>query len=258
MAKIIVWVVFSISFLQAFGQIEKIDTDRPDQTESAGIVPKNYFQAEVGFNRENGDSNNYVLVHPTVLLKYGFGRIELRLEAVCHSDYARLVSESKRITGVDPIEIGFKWLLADETRLRPKTSVIVHLGFPMVSSKVFRTDHVAPSFRLVTQKSFTDHFGIGTNFGMSWDGYSSKPTWLYTFSPGLNIGQKWYAYIEAFGFIQKDELPQHSVDGGVAYYLSNDVKVDVSGGFGLTCAAPKNYFALGFSFRVNTNRRQPH
>jgi hypothetical protein len=254
MAKIVALIFFSINFLQVHAQIEKIDTDRPDQTESAGIVPKNYFQAEVGFNRENGDSNKYVLVHPTVLLKYGFGRIELRVEAVCHSDYARLVSESKRITGLDPIEIGFKYLIADETRHMPKTSVIVHLGFPMVSSKIFRTDHVAPSFRLVTQKSFTDQFGIGTNLGMSWDGYSSKPTWLYTFSPGFNIGEKWYAYVEAFGFIQKEELPQHSIDGGIAYYLSHDVKVDVSGGIGLSEAAPKNYFALGFSFRFNTKR----
>jgi len=253
MTKIIVLVFFAANFLKAYGQKEKIDTDRPDQTESAGVVPKNYIQAEVGFNRENGDSNSYILVHPTALLKYGFGRIELRLEVVCHSDYARLVSESKRITGVDPIEIGFKGLLLEETKVLPKTSVIVHLGFPMVSSKVFRTDHVAPSFRLVTQKTFTDHFGIGTNLGMSWDGYSSKPTWLYTFSPGFNIGERWYAYVEAFGFIQKEELPQHSLDGGIAYYLSDDLKVDVSGGLGLTHAAPKNYFALGFSFRFNTN-----
>ena len=254
MTKIVALIFSLINFLQAYAQIEKIDTDRPDQTESAGIVPKNYFQAEVGFNRENGDSNKYVLVHPTALLKYGFGRVELRVEAVWHSDYARLVSESKRITGVDPIEIGLKYLIADETKVMPKTSVIVHLGFPMVSSKVFRADHVAPSFRLVTQKSFTDHFGIGTNLGMSWDGYNSKPTWLYTFSPGFNIGQKWYAYVEAFGFVQEDELPQHSVDGGIAYYLSADFKLDVSGGLGLTDAAPNNYFALGFSFRINTNR----
>ena len=33
------------------GQEDRIDTDRPDQTESAGIVPKNYFQAEVGFKK---------------------------------------------------------------------------------------------------------------------------------------------------------------------------------------------------------------
>jgi Putative MetA-pathway of phenol degradation len=256
MAKIIALLFFLVRVFPAHTQIEKIDTDRPDETESAAIVPKNYFQAEVGFNRENGDSDRYVLVHPTALLKYGFGRIELRLEVVCHSDYARLVSESKRITGVDPIEIGFKALILEETKLIPKTSVIVHLGFPMVSSKVFRTDHVAPSFRLVTQKAFTNHFGIGTNLGMSWDGYSSKPTWLYTFSPGFNIGQKWYAYVEAFGFIQKNELPQHSVDGGIAYYLNDDMKLDVSGGFGLSEAAPKNYFALGFSFRINTGKTE--
>ena len=33
----------------AYGQLEKIDTDRPDQTESAFTVPKNWLQFEAGF-----------------------------------------------------------------------------------------------------------------------------------------------------------------------------------------------------------------
>src|SRR5215813_7095166 len=108
MAKIILLVVFVVSFLQVFGQEEKIDTDRPDQTESAGIVPKNYFQAEVGFNKENTFFKNYNLVYPTALLKYGFNQFELRLESVFISTYEQRISESKWTTGLLPVEIGFK------------------------------------------------------------------------------------------------------------------------------------------------------
>jgi hypothetical protein len=64
-------------------------------------------------------------------------------------------------------------------------------------------------------------------------------------------------YAEAFGFILKNELPQHNLDGGIAYYLTNDLKVDVSGGFGISEASPKNYFALGISFRINTKPHSP-
>ena len=251
MTKILTSLIVVASCLTVQGQIEKIDTDRPDQTESASTVPKDYFQAEIGFNKENSSSNNYSLIHPTVLLKYGLRRLELRLEAVCHSDHEQLVPQPKWTTGFDPVEIGFKALLIDEKKILPKTSVIVHIGIPVFSSKAFRSDHVAPSFRLVTQKRFTDHFGIGSNLGMAWDGYNSKPAWLYTFSPGFSLGQKWYTYIEAFGFIQEYELPQHNIDGGIACYISQDLKIDFSGGFGISTAAPRSYIALGLSFRFN-------
>ena len=257
MAKIIGQLCLFVIALGANGQPAKIDTDRPDQTESAVIVPRNYFQAEIGLNRENLSTSNYSLIHPTLLLRYGFPKIELRVEAVCHSDREEQISQPKWTTGLDPVEVGIKAAIIEENKMLPKTSVILHLGIPAFSSKAFRPDHLGASFRLATQKSFTSHFGVGSNLGVAWDGYSSSPAWLYTFSPGINVGEKWYAYIEAFGFIQKFERPQHNLDGGIAYYISQDAKLDISAGKGISDAAPKNYFALGFSFRMNAQRHHP-
>jgi hypothetical protein len=234
---------------------EKIDTDRPDQTESAGIVPKNYFQVEIGFNKENTTRADHNYIHPTTLLKYGFRRFELRLETVFLSTYEQSILQPKWTTGLEPVEIGCKVLLAEEKKGIPKTSFIAHLGIPALSSKAFRYDNVVPSFRLVLQKTITPFYGIGTNIGAEWDGYTSAPTWLYTLSPGFNLSEKWYAYIEAFGFIRKNELPQHNLDGGIAYYLTNDIKLDISAGAGISRAAPENYFAIGVSFRFSTKHR---
>ena len=237
-------------------QENKIDTDRPDQTESAGIVPKDYFQAELGFNKENTFFNNYNLVYPTALLKYGFKRIELRLETAFLSSYEQRIPQPKWTTGFEPVEIGFKALITEEEKVIPKTSVIVHLGIPTLSSGSFRYDHVAPTIRFAMQKTFNSYFGVGTNLGAEWDGTNTKPSWLYTVSPGFNLGQRWYIYIEAFGFVQKNELPQHNIDAGIGYYITNNTKLDVSAGSGISDASQKNYFALGFSFRFNT-KRQP-
>lgn len=233
-------------------QVERIDTDRPDQTESAAIVPEHYFQAEFGFNKENLFERNYDIIHPTALLKYGLRKFEFRFEATCKSSYEHFIPDSKKTTGFDPVEIGFKVAFWEEKKLLPKTSLIVHLGIPALASESFKTDHLIPSFGFTLQNSITDNIGIGYNIGAEWDGYTSTPTWLYTFSPGFNLGKKWYAYIEAFGFIRKNETPQHNIDGGIAYYISRDVKVDISGGFGISEAAPKNYVAIGFSFRFKT------
>jgi Putative MetA-pathway of phenol degradation len=236
-------------------QVEKIDTDRPDQTESSAIVPKHYFQAEIGFNKENLSGRDYELIHPTALLKYGLKKFEFRLEATYKTAYEHLIPNPTSTTGFEPIEIGFKAALSEEKKILPKTSLIVHLGIPALGSKAFRTDHLIPSFRFTMQNSITDNIAIGYNLGAEWDGYTSTPTWIYTFAPGFNLGEKWYAYIEAFGFIRKNETPQHSLDAGIAYYINPDIKLDISGGGGISRAAPKNYVAVGFSFRCKTKKK---
>jgi Putative MetA-pathway of phenol degradation len=256
MAKIL-WATILFLFgtcVQA--QVEKIDTDRPDQTESVNTVPKNYFQAEFGFNKENTFYDNYDLIYPTALFKYGLKKFEFRLVTTIRSSYEHLISNPKWVNGIDPVEVGFKAALWEEKKLLPKTSFIFHLGLPILVSKKFRTDHIAPSFVFTMQHSLTENIGLGYNLGAAWDGFSSMPGWIYTISPGFNIGEKWYAYFEVFGFIQKNEMPQHNLDGGLAYYISNDIKIDISGGFGISNAAPKSYVAIGFSFRFKTSSKK--
>lgn len=236
----------------AKAQVEKIDTDRPDQTESAATVPKNYFQTEFGFNKENSIFRNYDLVYPTALFKYGLKKFEFRLETTYRSSYEHLIPNPIWTNGFDPVVIGFKAALSEEKNVRPKTSFIFHIGLPTVASKTFRADHLAPAFRFTMQHSLSKSIGLGYNLGAEWDGFSSTPAWIYTFAPGFELGEKWYAYIEAFGFVQRKEPAQHNIDGGIAYYISRNVKIDMSSGFGISKASPKNYVALGLSFRVNT------
>jgi Putative MetA-pathway of phenol degradation len=250
--KITLSFIFLYSGFISFSQQNRIDTDRPDQTESSGIVPKNYFQAEIGFNKENTYNNNYDLLHPTSLLKYGLGGIELRLQSVFLSSYEQYIPQPRWTTGLEPVEIGIKVALAEEKKILPQTSLIVHVGIPTFASRSFRYDHLAPTFKLTMQKTLSSWAGIGANLGVAWDGTSSNPAWLYTFSPGFNVGQNWYTYIEAFGFIKRNELPQHNLDGGIAYYITNNTKIDISAGAGISKASPKNYVALGFSFRIDT------
>lgn len=230
---------------------ERIDTDRPDQTESAFTVPKKYFQGEFGFGKENFDGHSYNLIYPTFLLKYGVSnRVELRLEGNFLSEYVHLIPNPKTTTNLEPIEIGTKVSLFEEKGLLPKTSLIAHVGLPFAGSNVDRTQRLFPSFRFTCQNSITEKIGLGYNVGAEWDGYHNQPAWLYTFSPNFSIGKKWYAYVEAFGFCEQ-KLWQHNLDGGIAYYISNDTKIDLSGGFGVGRSILKNYFAIGFSFRVH-------
>lgn len=233
-------------------QVEKIDTDRPDQTESANTVPRNYLQAEFGFNKENMLNKNYDLLYPTALFRYGLTKFEFRLEANLRSTYEQLTPHPKRSTGFDPVKIGFKAALWEEKNWLPKTTLIAGIGLAGVASKILKTDHLAPFFSVSMQNSLTNTISLGYNLGAEWDGFTVTPSWIYTFAPGLNLGQKWYTYLEVFGSVRKNERPQHNLDTGLGYYINNDIKVDISGGIGISSAAPKSYMAIGGSFRFNT------
>ncbi|MBL0202021.1 MAG: transporter [Chitinophagaceae bacterium] len=239
----------------SLAQVEKIDTDRPDQTESAVLVPKKWVQFEMGFSVQTTNALENEFQHPTLLSKYGISkRIELRLITTVQTNTYFHVTDKVKETGLSPVEVGAKIALWEENKLLPKTSLIFHVGIPKLASGYFQVDHLAPNFRFTMQHSLTKKIGLGYNVGAEWDGVSKEATWIYTFAPGINLSKKWYGYIEAFGFISKKNNPEHSLDGGIAYYINPDFKIDLSSGFGISKAAPDWYIAVGGSFRFKTGK----
>ncbi|WP_121355423.1 transporter [Flavisolibacter nicotianae] len=229
-------------------QTERIETDRPDQTESPFIVPLRYLQSEIGFNAMNYKGGIRQWVHPTVLAKYGLNqRLELRLELSPYTEMAQQASGKKGQMKLEPVEVGTKVRLFEEKGLRPKTSVIAHVGLPFLASKDYRTATMIYTTRLTLQNTLSETVALGYNLGVERD-LEGASAFFYTFAPGFNIGNRWYAYIEAFGAHTYEW--EHNIDGGIAYHPSTETKIDLSGGFGLGDSPLKNYVALGFSFRL--------
>jgi hypothetical protein len=250
MKKIILLNTFILLTLAAMAQQEgRMETDRPDQTECPFIVKYKFIQAEIGFNYEK-EAGLKSLVHPTILWKYGATKkFEFRLITELNSieTALQIPAGNKTETGLLPVQIGGKIAFWEEKGLLPKTSLIFHVASPRIASKKFRYDKWAPNFRFTMQHSLADNIGLGYNLGAEWDGFSNKPVWIYTFAPGFNIGERWYGYIEAYGGVRKGDQPNHGIDGGLAYYVSDNVKLDISGGFNIINSP--NYVALGCSFR---------
>ncbi len=233
-----------------------METDRPDQTESPYLTKRHYLQAEFGFNYERVDGLSQ-WVHPTALWKFGLNnRFEFRM--ITEMQTVQLSSGTtvaKRQSGLLPLQIGGKLALFEEKGLIPKTSLIAHTALPKWGSSIFQTPKWAPNFRFTMQNTISDRAALGYNFGVEWDGFSDTPDWIYTIAPGYNIGKNGYAYIEMYGGVRKGRSPEHSIASGVAYYFSDDTKIDLSGSYGLSQAATDYYIAIGFSFRTPTKKK---
>ena len=226
-----------------------IQLDRPDQTECSFIVPKGYIQAENGFSYENINKDEKAIVYPSTLWKYGLSKkVELRL-------ITELVTEKQKdftVSGLTPIKLGFKVNISQEKGIIPVTSLIVHLVIPGIASQSFISNYYAPSFRFTMQNTLSKKFSLGYNLGAEWDEQTHTPTYIYTLTTGYSITEKLNSYLEAYGFLAKNEWADHRIDGGFTYLLNEDMMLDISGGFGITKFSPINYVALGFSYRFNT------
>ena len=238
--------------LGALAQLPPIDTDRPDQTESVNLAPKRWLQFEAGFDYIRFGNSAYQFTAPTLLSKYGLSnRVELRLITTLSHQIIHVPPAAKlRSTVFEQVEVGAKVALVEEKKLLPKISWIFHAGIPGAAS--YTTHKFLFNTRLTMQHTLAKNVALGYNFGVEFDGWSADPIFVYTFSPGFNLSEKWYAYIEAFGTLF--EHPEHMIDGGLAYYISNDSKVDISGGVGISPDAPKHYFSIGFSKRFRTGK----
>lgn len=235
---------------------EKIETDRPDQTESPFTVPHNWVQIEAGLVRESFSNKTSSWTTPSVLWKYGFSK-KTELRIITEYNTVRFGNRFTDTTGFQPLQIGFKLNLFEEKGILPKTSFIAHTGFNKLGSRFFRNlSFLAPNFRFTMQHSLSNNIGLGYNLGAEWEDTNNPPVWIYTFAPGFNLNEKWYAYIEAFGFIQKGEAAQHNIDGGLAYYINNDCKIDLSGGPGLSRESSKWYINVGGSFRFSLLKKK--
>jgi hypothetical protein len=160
-------------------------------------------------------------------------------------------------SGLEPVEVGFKLGLFEQVKALPKTSLIFHVAVPGLSSEKFNIKKPAPNFRFTMQNSLTKRIAVGYNLGAEWDGEQSGiASYVYTIAPGMEIGEKWYGYIEAFGRFFKAASPENNVDAGVAYYVTSNFKLDLSGGIGISKAAPDHYVSVGASVRFNTGKKK--
>jgi Putative MetA-pathway of phenol degradation len=248
MSKLLLLVV-AILFVETIHAQTTIQTDRPDQTECPFITPVGFLQAENGFTYENIDKKNKSITLPTILWKYGLNKnFELRLITEAQT----IKSFGNKTAGFVPTIIGFKASISDEKGIIPATGFIGHLALPNAASTKFKASYYAPSFRFNMQHTLSNKFTLAYNLGAEWNGETPEPTFIYTLTSGMSITDKLGAYIELYGFAPQNDKANHRADGGFTYLITNDVMVDISAGFGISKQSPLNYFALGFSYRVNT------
>jgi Putative MetA-pathway of phenol degradation len=235
--------------LPAFAQDDEIETDRPDQTECADIVPAGRFQLENGFQHTKTGKGAQEMMLPTALSKFG---INEKLEVRLTTNLIYTKTPDSTATGFEPVTVGFKVSLREQKGILPKTSFICKMTLPNVASKKYKQQYLAPQILLLFQNKINDNFSLGYNFDIQWDGENPEPGYEYTVSPEYKVTDKLSAFLELYGFIAEHARTDNWADGGFKFLISKDIQLDLAGGYELTAHNHYHRFyeTVGFSFRI--------
>jgi hypothetical protein len=241
----------------------EIVTDRPDRTESPVLTPKGWFQVEMGTQREYDhdkelEIRNENILYNTTLWKYGLSRnFELRLVTEGGEDkqWTRSVTDAYDSldlkSGFKPIKVGSKIFLTKQKGLIPDISFLSHLSLAQTGSEDFAQAFTSPDFRFLFTHKLSDKFQFAYNLGASWEADDGAATGEYTASFEWKIIDKLAMFIEAYGFLKEEQLPDHRADGGFTFLITDHVQLDCSGGVGLQENSPDYFVSAGLSFRLN-------
>lgn len=248
-------ILFTLLFLPFFSfSQDEIETDRPDQTECSSVVQPGLFQIELGndYSKEtNEEYNSHLINFASSLFRIGlFNRVELRLIAGEHQvNKYQFEKTTIHENGFSPIQIGTKISFCKENGIIPQTALIAHAQTPLATEK-YSTKSFLPNFRFSMSHSLPKDVKLGYNIGMEWENNLDEPIYIYTFTIGKPIYEKFGMYIELFGDIAPNVLPLCTYDMGFTYLLKPTIQLDISGGVGLNQASQDFYIACGFSIRL--------
>lgn len=228
-------------------------TDRPDQTESAAVIPVRGFQLETGFSFEKYDDHINNTTYNSSLLRYGLlEKLEIRLGLEYLGTSVSLEGGDFDENGLGPISIGAKYFLREESDGLPQMALLTTLVIPNTGADAFQNENLGADIRLNGEYTLNEAMSFGANLGVAWSGAEgdNATVGIYTAVIGMNLSEKIGAFAELYGFLPSEGKNDHRWDGGLTYAVNEDLQLDFSTGIGLSKVSPDFFISLGLSIRM--------
>ena len=238
-----------LSLAQEEEDVGPINTDRPVQSETPNIVPRNYLQAEMGLNHIKS-GYYYNLDGPNLLLKYGLVKdLELRFSNNYISNNRKIRNKYAEVaSGLDMSRLGMKYKIFHQDDDGLDMTISAHTYVDLFADDNFAYKEGNAQFRLTTCKTIS-----GNWYGIVGVEYSylaiADDQAFYTLQTGTSLAEGLTGIIEYYGYYGSGVL-QHAVNAGLVYLLTDNHQIDLSGGAGLGDNYYDYYLQVGYSCRI--------
>ena len=265
-----------VELTPVFVGMPAIATDRPDFSETAQIVPIGWLQYEAGYQFSHVEERISLTTITNThqfeeVFRFGVNR---RFEARAiinantqHVDYTDTWNDPARFTGVNPITIGFKYNLLEESDLRPHVTWKSHLTLPWVAAGDYRVmtqgNLVLHQQRLLLEKRLLPWLNIASNIGVSGglqgsNGFINAGMFSVATAVDVNNGYSVFAEYFTQWFVAGTQFfGTPYVDGGLTKQWSNDLQFDIYGGYDISQWAGSRLNTNGFFMGIGMSYRLP-
>lgn len=236
-------------------------TDRPDQTESAEVVPPGLWQLETGWLFTRDEPGVITEERHEVggsLLRIGLvERLELRVGWEGYVDEESVTPGGRgSVNGPGDAELGAKLVLMEARARRPQVALLAGTSVPAGDDEL-TSDRFDPDVRLAVAHPLGEGVDLGYNLGVAWESVEAGgevdtlSSGLYTVAAGFALTPRLGAFVEIFGEEPLSATGSHqsSLTGGFTWLLRDTLQLDLAGGAGLTDDAPDWFVGAGLSVR---------
>lgn len=232
------------------GDMPSIVTDRPDFTEASTTVLLGVTQLEVGYTyAKSNDLHSHSWGEP--LIRHGLlaNWFELRFAAAPISEFGSHSSH-----GMEDLYFGAKVALTLQDGMLPEMAIVPQMTVPTGSS-AFSAERVLPGTNLLYGWDINDKYSLGgsTQYNRAVnDSLLPYDEWAQSLTVGRSITDRVGSYYEWFAFFPDDAHsvpPEHYLDGGLTFQMTDDIQFDIRGGKGLSKSSDDYFLGTGVSIR---------
>jgi len=249
-------ILFSSGII-AQSEIPELVTDRPDNTESASVVPIDFTQIEMGFLYQqqkysegaiNIENNNLIL--GSTLLRYGISsKVELRFGGEYLLGQNFLNDIKSTIQGVQNILVGTKILFRSDEKILTKAAILVQTIIPFGNEKL-RPNKFEPEIRICLEQEINDRISLGINLGTEEVSDVGRYFYSYTASLEVALNERINSFFELYGTMKNGFIPSNNFDCGLTYLHTKNIQIDFSIGTTLNSDISDWFGGLGISVRL--------
>ena len=234
-------------------QDDAIDPDRPDFTEGTGIVALGRVQVETGVTWSRvGEERTTALGEVLVRVPLS-QRVEARI-GIGSYDWSHRDGPGSQ--GYEDPEIGVKVRLnqdADpQTPWRPEVALLFLTTIP-AGGRELTADAWQPTAKLALGWELTKRFSLSSNLNLAGlsDGDRRFSQVAVSLSAGYSLTERLDSFFEVFAFSREAAGGPSTryADTGVAYTVTNNLKIDFRVGCGRNDAHPDYFVGTGAAFR---------
>lgn len=245
--RLLTILIFFSASLQMVAQ--DMVTDRPDQTESASIVPKFRAQLESGFDFKDPNALSGIKNVQSIqsLLRFGVAsNMELRLGFA--NETSTLLDDPKNSVS-NVLNPGIKYRILNGEGIIPDVAVLGSFILP-INKVDNELAFWSPEIRLAAQSDLLDFLSIGANFALFWDSDAYDTQKFYSVVLGLDVIPNTGLFFEFFGEEYKTLGSEGYLNGGFTYNILNNLQLDGYIGYGLNENSDSMFWGVGITVRL--------